>query len=243
MSHYEQRSCSSGWYMLTLAKRHPVCEPKSNQRTQVEVLLYKRGNWDSERLYNTSKVGRLVSKERRPDPNPVPQPSTKSGAPCAARHTEWKNVCIWQRKIGPCVTGLCPGSSPDITEWSGQCHKPCPSAQSAPVGKISSALLQCCLEPRGKTHPGHSTTSPDPPSKGPSCTSLGPVMTHFALSCLWLLRSPLYYPERQFQRRSQDENASLHSIFLSPRAVHEAGWGACLPCQLWTGGRRLCRVI
>lgn len=193
-----------------------------------------------------SKVGRLVSKEWRPDPKPAPPPSTKPVAPCtllADRHAEWKNVCISRKKISLYVTGLYPGSSLGIAERSGQCHKPCPSAKSAPVGKISSALLQCSLEARGKTHPGHSATSPDPPSRGPSCTSLGPEMTHFALSCLWLLRSPLYYPERQLQRRSQDENASHHSAFLSPRAVHDQGWGACLPCPLQTEGRRLCRVI
>lgn len=122
----------------------------------------------------------------------------------------------WRRKNSPDITELYLGSSLGITGRQGQCHKPCPSAQSAPVCKISSALLQCRLEPQGKTHPGHSMPSPDPQSQEVSLMNLIRAwVTHFALSYLWLLRSPRCYPERQFQRRSKDENVSSRSSFLS----------------------------
>lgn len=59
-------------------------------------------------------------------------------------------------------------------------------------------------------------------------------MTHFAPFCLWLLRSPLCYPERQLWRRSKDENTSKFWIpFLQD---HSSGrMGSLLPCQLCTG--------
>lgn len=82
------------------------------------------------------------------------------------------------------------------------------------MGKISSALLWCLLEPWGKIHPGtawpHLTLTP---RKGPPCTSLGPEMTHFVPSCLGRVRSPFCYPERPLQRMKRQATV-LHSFPL-----------------------------
>lgn len=105
--------------------------------------------------------------------------------------------------------------------------------------KLAQRCSSAAWSPEAKLTPG--TARPRltlSPRKGPSRTSLGLEMTHFALSCLCLLRSPRCHPERQLQRRSKDENASNCSAFLSSRTAYEQGRGAyCLAsCVLKEAG-------